>query len=159
MKWIDIKSESDLPKKTGEYIYETASGFVGKTVFVVPRTPINEHWENKNIVRWLDESEPSPSMGAEEIEKWYREWCMENPCGIGRAGLDLLKDFASSHQPCGYSREQIKKYCDEIYPLEDPGKEMFHDNFTQSARRLAFMECFDYLQSLTQQGSGNNKTD
>ena len=76
MKWIDIKSESDLPKKTGEYIYETASGFVGKTVFVVPRTPINEHWENKNIVRWLDESEPSPSMTA-EVDTFVKKHLMQ----------------------------------------------------------------------------------
>ncbi len=67
MKWIDIKSDDDLPKRAAEYFvyvddYKSVGIFDGKHFF-----------SNDNILhvtKWLDQT-PSHGMTAEEILKEY----------------------------------------------------------------------------------------
>ena len=55
----------------------------------------------------LAEQHPTPSMGAEEIEKWYSDWLDRNEPGDWESNIKMLKAFASSHQPGWYSREDV----------------------------------------------------
>lgn len=63
------------------------------------------------IYEWNQEHEsvPTPSMGAEEIEKWYRDWMTQQIPTSGDTPLSMLKDFAASHQPGGWSESDLKK--------------------------------------------------
>jgi hypothetical protein len=98
------------------------------------------------IVEQSQQMNGSVPEGEEYWKEKFNKWCEDYHVLHGRIAISL-KSQPSIQWP---SEEEIKKQSELEYPLDDPKKNMFHDNTGQYTRRQAFLDAITWIQERLQ---------